>query len=129
MTINKIRENIEAIPARSAWDRGVKLYAYELIDSLEEAISGGYFSEDDITAPKLLDRALLNGAADWAQYSWGGCSLVYDEDIALRLCTPSELKKTKNGQRKPNATEQWLDTQGRALYQAARLVKMACKEA
>ena len=129
MNINKIRENIEAMPARSAWSRGVKLYAYELIDSLEEAINGGYFYADDLAAPKLVERALLNGADSWAQYSWGGCSLIYDEDIALRLCTPSELKKTKNGQRKPNATEQWLDTQGRALYQAARLIKKACKEA
>lgn len=129
MTINKVRENIEAMPARSAWERGVKLYAYDLIDSLDEAISGGYFYADDLAAPKLVERALLNGADSWAQYSWGGCSLVYDGDIALRLCTPSELKKTKNGQRKPNATEQWLDTQGRALYQAACLVKMACKEA
>ena len=50
MTINKIRENIEAIHARSAWGRGVKLYAYELIDSLEEAICVGCFAKT--TSPR-----------------------------------------------------------------------------
>ena len=103
MNINKIRENIEAMPARSAWSRGVKLYAYELIDSLEEAINGGYFYADDLAAPKLVERALLNGADSWAQYSWGGCSLIYDEDIALRLCTPfraqENQKRTEEAQR------------------------------
>lgn len=129
MTINQIRERIEAKPARSAWARGVKLYAYELIDSLDEAISGGYFYADDLAAPKLVERALLNGAGSWPQYSWGGSSLIYDGDIAIRLCTPSELKRTRNGERKPNASEQWLDTQARALFQAAHMIIRACKEA
>ena len=55
---------------------------------------------------------LLAGAA------WGGCSLIYNGDIAERLCTPSELKKTRNGERRPNDREMWLDTQTRALRQA-----------
>jgi hypothetical protein len=61
---------------------------------------------------------LLNGASNWDQYSWGGCSLICDRDIAIRLCTPSELKKTRNGERRPNDREMWLDTQTRALRQA-----------
>lgn len=40
-----------------------------------------------------------------------------------RLCTPSELRRTHNGERRPNSREEWLDTQARALYQAARRVK------
>ena len=43
-------------------------------------------------------------------------------DICKRLCSPSEQRKTKNGERKPNANEEWLDVQARALCQAARLV-------
>lgn len=121
-TVNEIREAIEAKSARSAWSRGVKEYAIELLDELEEAISGGYFDAEDIEAPALLSRQLLNGATDWEQYSWGGCSLIYNEDIARRLCTASELAKTRHGERRPNAREEWLDTQARALGQAARLI-------
>ena len=66
----------------------------------------------------LLD-ALLNGADNWAQYSWGGCSFIYDGYIADRLCTPSEWKKTNGGLRRPNKNELWLDVQARALRQAA----------
>lgn len=120
-----IREAITERRARSAWDKGVNAYALELLESLEEAANGGYFDPDDLHAPKILNKALLNGADNWNQYSWGGCSLIYDSDIAERLCTPSELKKTRNGERKPNAREEWLDTQARALYQAASLIKRA----
>lgn len=72
---------------------------------------------------------MLNGADSWIQYSWGGCSLIYDGDIAERLCSPSELKKTRNGERKPNGNEEWLDTQARALYQASLQVASALKYA
>lgn len=121
-TVNEIREAIEAKSARSAWSRGVKEYAMELLDDLEEAISGGYFDAEDIEAPALLSRQLLNGASDWEQYSWGGSSLIYNQDIAERLCNASELEKTRHGERRPNAREEWLDTQARALGQAARLI-------
>jgi hypothetical protein len=122
-TLDRIRSTLEASPARSAWARGVKEYAAELLDGLEEATLGGWFDLDDLAAPKLVSRALLNGSSDWAQYSWGGCSLIYNEDIARRLCSPSELKRTRDGERRPNAREEWLDTQARALYQAAELLR------
>jgi hypothetical protein len=121
-TVNEIREAIEAKSARSAWGRGVKEYALELLEELEMAINDGYFYAEDIEAPALLRRQLLNGASDWKEYSWGGSSLIYNQDIAERLCTVSELAKTRNGSRKPNATEEWLDTQARALFQAERLI-------
>lgn len=127
--IDTARHNLTKMSTRSAWNRGVNEYAGELLDSLEEAIEGGYFDPDDLAAPKLVTRALLNGAQDWDQYSWGGCSLIYNRDIAARLCTPSELKRTHNGERRPNAQEEWLDTQARALRQAARRVSIAIKEA
>ena len=120
--VNKIYESIENEKQRSAWSKGVTLYALELVESLEEAINGGYFNEEDLNAPKMLKKALLNGADSWSQFSWGGCSLVYNEDIAKRLCSPSELKKCKHGERKPNSSEEWLDTQARALFQACNRV-------
>lgn len=66
---------------------------------------------------------ILNGAKDFSQFSYSGLALIYDEDIATRLCTPSELKKKKNGKLLSNAHENWLDVQARALYQAFELIK------
>lgn len=123
----KIADYIEKNTARGAWNNGVKLYALELLEELDTAIKDGYFAVEDLNAPKLLDRQMLNGAEDWTQYSYGGCSLIYDGDIAERLCNPSELKKTHNGERNPNGRETWLDVQARALYQAARRVRYAVR--
>lgn len=88
------------------------MYAYELVENLEE---------ETLPASKL-EAILLNGAADWSQYSWGGSSLIYNGDIAERLCTPSELKRKRGGELAPNSREQWLDVQARALAQAADLI-------
>lgn len=120
--IEKLYQSIESEKQRSAWDKGVTKYALELVEQLGEQINGGYFEELDLTESKKVRAALLNGAADWSQYSWGGSALIYNSDIAERLCCPSELKKTRNGERRPNSREKWLDVQARALYQAANRV-------
>lgn len=79
MRKNELLEAINKIKARSAWNKGVKIYAYELVEALEV---------EEIPQDKTeLKSLLLNGAADWKQYSWGGCSLIYDCDIAKRICT------------------------------------------
>lgn len=123
MTIyDRMTKELEARKDRSAWDKGVTAYALELAEQLAEAAEGGYIDAEGLTAPRMLRKALLNGAADWSSYSWGGCSLIYDGDIAERLCCPSELKRTRNGERRPNSREEWLDVQARALYQAANRV-------
>lgn len=129
--ITKAMEIIKADKAgnRSAWGRGVSAYALDLLEELAEAIDGGYFSPEDLQAGALIEKAFLNGADNWQAYSWGGCSLIYNEDVAERLCTPSELKKTRNGERRPNAREEWLDTQARALWQASNRAKRAIKKA
>jgi hypothetical protein len=118
-TISAIYNTIIKRKERSAWDRGVTEYAQELLTDLEMNVD---IYPDDISNARLFERALLNGASDWAQYSWGGCSLIYDGQIANRLCTMTELKKTANGMKRPNAREEWLDVQARALYQAAQLI-------
>lgn len=127
MTVTNIKNTIESQKTRSAWTRGVKAYALELVEELDEAITHGYFEASDLESPALLERQLLNGASSWDQYSWGGCSLIYAADIAARLCTPTELKKTDNGSRRPNANEEWLDTQARALYQASAAIIRASR--
>lgn len=117
--LDRVQTALDTRKDRSAWDKGVTVYASELLEGLRESIEGGYFDPEDLAAPKLLNRELLNGADDWNQYSWGGSSLIYDGDIARRLCSPSELRRTREGERRPNAREEWLDTQARALFQAA----------
>ena len=108
-------------PGRSAWSRAVHAYATELVESLDDSA--------DLSNETLLRKAILNGADDWRQYSDGGCALVYDADIAERICSPSELKRCKGGERQPNARETWLECQARALGQAASLVRRAYRKA
>ena len=125
--IARMAEIITAAPARSAWARGVRAYAAELCRNLRAAAA--YAAEAGAPSP-LTDRetvrtALLNGARDWSEYSWSGCALISDGHIAARVCTPSELRRTHDGQRAPNAHEAWLDVQARALYQAGAVVLAA----
>lgn len=124
MNLQTLREKLEKHKTRSCWAAGVKEYAAEILDTLEnveewEQMNKG---EYEYTGSKQNHIDALNGAKDWQQYSRGGCSLVYDCSIARTLCTPSELERTKDGQRRPNSREDWLDVQARALYQAQRLL-------
>lgn len=109
---------------KSTWDKGVTEYATELAESLDN-----WDKQPESVAE--LREMMLNGADDWKAYSWGGSSLIYNRDIAERLCSPSELKRAtnKNGLRDyPNSREHWLDVQARALYQAAnRVAEIASK--
>lgn len=120
MTVfEKMIAELEARKDRSAWDKGVTLYAVELVEELRERAE---YEGRNPEAGKECREWMLNGAQDWNAYSWGGSSLIYNGDIAERLCTPSELKKTRNGERRPNSREEWLDTQARALFQACNRV-------
>lgn len=125
--ISATRDNLTTRKNRTAWEKGVTAYALDLLDDLEEYISGGYFDPSNLGDKVKLKEALLNGASDWKQYSWGGSSLIHNFDIAKRLCTPSELKKTRNGEHRPNSQEEWLDTQARALCQAFRVLSGALR--
>lgn len=117
--LHKAANIIETRKDRSAWNKGVNAYALELLDNLAE------LAPDDLATPEAVRRALLNGADTWERYSYGGCSLIYDCDIAARLCTPSELRRCKGGDLNPNSRETWLDVQARALFQAACSVRLA----
>ena len=109
MMKEKIEKALEKEKARSAWKRGVIIYAIEILDNMDD--------KEEIT-----EKNLLNGAEDWHQYSEGGCSLIYDDEICYRLCTPWEIKRKRKGDLPPNSHETWLDVQARALHQAARLI-------
>lgn len=120
MLVQNIIEKFNERNDRSAWDKGVTIYALELCENLNESFE--YTGETS----KLL-KDLLNGANTWSEYSWGGCSLIYNGDIAERLCCPSEFKKCREGERRPNSREEWLDVQARALFQACNRIKKIVK--
>lgn len=125
--IAQVRAILNGRKCRSAWDRGVMEYAEELTAELDEFMRGGYVTQEQLTTADGRKAALLNGAKDWEQYSYGGSALIYDYEIAERLCNPSELKRTRNGERNPNSRETWLDCQARALTQAAARVREAVR--
>tara|TARA_R100001440_G_C2485712_1_gene114161 strand:- start:50 stop:385 length:336 start_codon:yes stop_codon:yes gene_type:complete len=106
--INEIRKEIEKENPRSKWGKAVIAYANELLDHLEDQIK---FHGPSL---EINEKTLLNGAEDWNHYSEAGNSLIWDTDIAERLCTPSELKRCKR--------ENLMQIQGRALFQASRLI-------
>ena len=103
---------------QSAWSKAVAIYADELMEDFRNN-----YEADAVPTKELL----LNGATSWSEYSYGGCSLIYDHDIAERVCSPSELKKTRGGDRNPNSRESWLDVQARALHQASRRILVLAK--
>ena len=65
-TIEEIRTAIEAEKIRSAWNRGVKKYALELLENLEEYRE--YSQADMHVHPLEVKAELLNGARDWSEY-------------------------------------------------------------
>lgn len=117
---NLIIDELQGRKCRSAWDKGVNTYALEL---LEQGIPAEAFESWE-----TLKKALLNGADNWSQYSYGGCALIYNGDIAERLCSPSEYRKRKGGEWMPNRYENWLDVQARALSQACRRIITSYKD-
>lgn len=132
--IQAIREAIEVRKERSAWGKGVQAYALDILASFDawrdiceewRTIYGADSCED---CPTLDERTALNGAKDWNEWAYGGSGLIYNEDIAERLCTKSELKRTHGGRRLPNEREHWLDVEARAARQAWRMIAEAVRK-
>lgn len=119
-TVKELKSIIDSQNARSAWDKAIKIYAYELIEEMDD--------NREFYGSPADKKDLLNGASDWKQYSWGGCSLIYNGDIAERVCSPSECKRSNNGKRRPNSREEWLDVQARALFQASNMIIRLAKQ-
>lgn len=95
--------------ARSAWDKGIYDYAFDILEPLGDELEN------------VKADTLMNGANTWTDYSYGGCALICDDDIAKRMCSPSEYKKYLNAS--PNSklsdSDYWLgNVQTRALFQA-----------
>lgn len=124
MKVSNLLHEIERVNCRSYWAKGVKTYAIEMVKNIEYKKEVSY---------RFIKSDLLNGASDWSQYSEGGCALIYNKDIAERLCTPSELKKLTRSdgslKDRPNSRENWIQCQARALFQACELVSNIVRNA
>lgn len=119
-----IIDELEGRKDRSAWGRAVTEDALDMMEGI-----GPECADDFPANTEEIERLLLNGAADWSAYSYGGSALIYDADIAERYCTPSELKNRRGGELPPNRREGWLDVQARALHQACRRIQGAARRA
>lgn len=121
INISELYKTISEKSARSAWGRGVIETAIDILDTVKDDFQNVEISK--------LEDVCLNGASDWSQYSWGGCLLIYDEGIAERFCSPSEIKRLTNahGLRQPSKDEQWLDVQARGAHQAFNLILKTAK--
>lgn len=118
--LSTLRGFVSSSSARSAWSRGVRAYALDLLDSIEEL--SNYEMNNYGEYLVISEEVALNGAGSWSNYAAGGCGLVYNYSIAATLCNPSEFRKCKGGQLAPNSRETWIDVEARALFQAWRLI-------
>lgn len=126
--MNKIEliKKLNTVKTRSAWDKGVLGYALEIVENYApEDVT----SVDDVLNYRRDKHESLYSVAKWQ--SEGGCFEIYDEDIAERLCTPSELRRCthKDGRLRDmaNARESWLDVQTRAVFQAYNKIQAALR--
>lgn len=89
-------------------DRAKLDYINDLLESLEDM----ELIKDlkDYTKDQF-EELLLNGANNWLHYSFSGCSLCYNYDIAERILTPSQQKRSHSSD--------WLLTQQACLLRSA----------
>ena len=102
--------------ARSAWDKGVYDYAFDILEPLGDELEN------------VKADTLMNGSNTWTAYPYGGCALICHDDIAKRMCTPSEYKKYLNAgpNSKLSDSDYWLgNVQTRALFQAMAKIRRA----
>ena len=127
--IQAVTNEVNNTKTRSAWNKGVKVYALEMLESFEEWRR--WNEENRESVPELDEETALNGASDWIAWAYGGCGLVYDCAIAERLCTPSELRKLQyktGAMTQPAPCTNWLDIEARAAVQAWRMIAEAVRK-
>ena len=124
--IQAVANEVNNTNTRSAWAKGVKVYAFHILAQFEEWRK--WNEENGESVPELDEVTALNGASDWSAWAYGGCGLVYDYAIAERLCTPSELNKLDGGARVPAGVTTWCDIEARAARQAWRMIEEAVRK-
>lgn len=118
-TVNKAIATLEQLNPRSKWGRAVRDDAVDMLGNL---------GNGDMELPSdrhELRELLLDGAADWTQYSYDGCALVYNVDIAEHYFTPSQLRRymaRRHDESMAFNGETLLDMQARALRMSEHLI-------
>lgn len=100
---------------RTYWNRGVASLIRDYAEKVLKEHDG------ETVSNKELFNLWSCGAEALRNAVYDGCFDIWNYDIAKRLCTPSELKKSNEGMRSPNRCETWLDVEYRAVYQAVYL--------
>lgn len=100
---------------RSCWSRAVA----SLIRDYAADVLGEH--DGETVSNKELFRLWSCGSETLKDAVYGGCFDIWNYDIAKRLCTPSEFKRSNEGMRNPNRRENWLDVEYRAIYRAVCL--------
>lgn len=99
---------------RSTEDRAILVYMAELIDNIRN------HSVDFASSAQDIERICLNGANNWQHYSFSGCSLCYNDQIAELILPPS--RRNRYG------SERLLVMQGNLLSMASLRLKRLFNE-
>lgn len=100
----------------SAWSKGVKEYALELLNAFIEE----HGETQEATDEALVD--LMQGAEDWTRFSVSGFTLITSEEIARRVCSVPDLRRFSYGREDPSPCKTWFDVQAEALRQAHGMI-------
>lgn len=133
MNIQELTDKIKAhaITDNSAWKKGVRSYALEMLENVEDKTAPAC----TLTLGQLINHVGYNSVKigmfanqynACQEVSWIGNFEIYNENIAERLASPSEIKKCTRADgsiRNPNSRESWLDVQTRAIWQAVMLIQ------
>lgn len=117
--IQAVANEVNNTKTRSAWSKGVKAYALDILASFEEWRK--WNEENGESVPELEERTALNGADNWRHWAEGASGLAESYAILCRLCPPSEVKK---GVRNID----WLEVEARAARQAWRMIADAVRK-
>lgn len=99
---------------RSKYDRAVRDDSIDLLCEMPDELP---------VCETELNDLLLNGSADWQEFSANGNALIFDEDIAKRYLTAAQMKEYESGD------IDVIHLQGEALYKASRIVWVAVQAA
>lgn len=132
MTFEELKTRIINMKKTSAWGKAVKAYALECLEFAELCGVKPDTPADELSLGDIVNHVGGNAIkiGTWhgraaldiiKASSEGGNFLVYNEDVAERLCSPAQFKAMhrKDGTLREPRRESWLQMQTRCLIHAA----------
>lgn len=133
--VKAIKERIQAKETRSLWQKNIKDYAVQMLDSCNEDFKVDTLNVGDLVNhvdgnkyPLMWDTFVKNRvdiARICSDCSWGGNFLVYNCELCETFYTPSMQRRAlrKDGSMNTNALSvHVLDRQAICLFQAVKLI-------